>query len=258
MLKRLSLILLPLALGLLLPPPTVWAVGTEPTTPSQTQSTSAADKRKAKWIVTGTILQMVEQKQYSEALYLANQGVSKYPDFPPFHLARGIALFESGNLEEARPCFEKAKQLYRQQKSVVPSSDKSAYESGLHGTYLYLASYALPNPKVDFSLDPQVTENDLSAMAQLFIQAQKYERAVQITSYAMQKYPKGAEPYHQRAIARYHLGQKEDARADFDEARKRYQAQFYSAKTDRDKTEAQKALSEIENFLVGEQSANEN
>lgn len=201
---------------------------------------------------------MVEQKQYEGALYIANQGVSKYPDFPPFHLARGIALFESGKLEEARPCFEKAKQLYRQQKSTVPEEDKSAYESGLHGTYLYLASYNLPNPKVNFSLDPQVTEDDLFAMAQLFIQAQKYDRAVLITSYAMQKYPKRAAPYHQRAIALHHLGRKEEARADFEEARKRYQAQLSSAKTDFDRAEAQKALGEIDNFLAQERSTNEN
>jgi tetratricopeptide (TPR) repeat protein len=230
MLKRLSLILLPLALGLLLPSPEVKAAGAS-ITENPTQTQQAADKRKAKWIVTGTILQMVEQKQYKEALYLANQGVSKYPDFPPFHLARGIALFESGNLEEARPCFEKAKQLYRQQKSAVPSSDKSAYESGLHGTYLYLASYALPNPKVNFSLDSQVTETDLYAIAQLFIQAQKYDRAVQITSYAMQKYPNLAKPYHQRAIARHHLGRKEEARADFEEARKRDRLAWYITST---------------------------
>lgn len=58
MLKRLSLIILPLALGLLLPSPEVKAAGTSITeNQTQSQQEQAADKRKAKWIVTGTILQ---------------------------------------------------------------------------------------------------------------------------------------------------------------------------------------------------------
>ncbi|NJO94119.1 MAG: hypothetical protein HC820_06755 [Hydrococcus sp. RM1_1_31] len=197
---------------------------------------------------------MVAEKRYDLAQNLANQGVSKYPDFPPFHLARGIAFFEAGNLEEARSDFEKAKQLYQEQRAAVPEEEKSAYQSGLHGAYLYLAKYDLPNPKVNFSLNPEVTEKDLDAIAQLSINAQKYDLAEQVTSYAMQKYPYLAVPYFQRAIARHHLGRKQEAQVDFEEAKKRYRLQAESAGTEKDKAEARKKISEIENFLAKSQA----
>jgi tetratricopeptide (TPR) repeat protein len=245
--KRLSLILLPIALGILTQP-IVLAAQTNAI--AENQTTEAASKRKAKWIVTGTILRMVAEKRYDLAQNLANQGVSKYPDFPPFHLARGIALFESGNLEEARPNFEKAKQLYQEQAPRVPESEKESYANGLHGTYLYLAKYDLPNPKVSFSLNPEVTEKDLNAIAQLSIKAQRYDLVEQVTSYAMQKYPNLAAPYFQRAIARHHLGRFEDAKTDFEEAKKRYRKRLEMAKTKEEKSKTQEILDKINIFLA--------
>lgn len=247
---RLSLILLPIVLGILTQP-IILAAQTNAIT--ENQATETASKRKAKWIVTGTILRMVAEKRYDLAQNLANQGVTKYPDFPPFHLARGIALFESGNLEEARPNFEKAKQLYQEQAPRVPESEKESYANGLHGTYLYLAKYDLPNPKVNFSLNPEVTEKDLDAIGQLSIKAQRYDLVEQVTSYAMQKYPNLAAPYFQRAIARHHLGRFEEARIDFEEAQRRYRLQAEKEQTEESRAEARKKLSEIENFLAKSQ-----
>lgn len=234
---RLSLILLPIALGILSQPILLAAQTNEIT---ENQATNAASKRKAKWIVTGTILRMVAEKRYDLAQNLANQGVSKYPDFPPFHLARGIAFFEAGNLEEARSNFEKAKQLYKEQAPKVPESEKESYANGLHGVYLYLAKYDLPNPKVSFSLNPEVTEKDLDAIAQLSIKAQRYNLVEQVTSYAMQKYPYLAAPYFQRAIARYNLGRKQEARVDFEEAQRRYRLQAEKEQTEIGRVEARK------------------
>jgi hypothetical protein len=70
----------------------------------------------------------------------------------------------------------------------------------------------------------------------------------------MQKYPYLATPYFQRAIARHNLGRKQEAQVDFEEAKKRYRLQAESAGTEKDKAEARKKISEIENFLAKSQA----
>ena len=194
----------------------------------------------------------------SATLYLshsANAYPKQWSELSPaekeyIELVSSRAYFQLGKLAVAKAEFEQAKQLYPQ-KRAISEDEQKAIATGLHATYLHLASYELPNGRVPvFTLAPDSNERDIRVIATLFLKANHYDKAEEITTYAMLKYPNLAALYFQRAVAGYELGRIEQARADFEEAQRRYSEMIESASTEDERIEAQNVLEEIKGYLT--------
>lgn len=115
--------------------------------------------------------------------------------------------------------------------------------------WLIFASPGMTQVKIDFQSQP--TSEQLLQVIESATKDKNYSTALRVANNAVKQFPDLAEAYYYRAIALNNLGNKKDARLDFQHAKRLYLTQLKSAKiSPQEKNEAQVKLETVEQNLL--------
>ena len=111
---------------------------------------------------------------------------------------------------------------------------------------LTFASPGVSQVIIDFGSQP--TSEQLLQVVESATKDKNYATALRVADNAIKQFPDLAEAYYYRAIALSNLGNQEDARLDFEQAKKLYLSQLKDAKISaQEKNEAHSQLEKVEN-----------
>jgi len=114
--------------------------------------------------------------------------------------------------------------------------------------FLTFASPGLAQVTIDFQSQP--TQQQLLQVVESATKDKNYSTALRVANNAIKQFPDLAIAYYYRAIALNNLGNKRDARLDFQHAKKLYLGQLKSGKISlQEKSEAQMKLEMVEQHL---------
>ena len=113
---------------------------------------------------------------------------------------------------------------------------------------LTFGSPGLAQVTIDFQSQP--TQEQLIQVVESATKDKNYSTALRVANNAIKQFPNLAEAYYYRAIALNNLGNKKDARLDFQHAKKLYLSQLKSGKiSPQEKNEARIKLETLEQNL---------
>ncbi|WP_009630284.1 tetratricopeptide repeat protein [Synechocystis sp. PCC 7509] len=117
---------------------------------------------------------------------------------------------------------------------------------------LPLLTFATPGlAQVVIDLQFQPTSEQLLEVIESATKDKNYATALRVANNAIKQFPGLAEAYYYRAIALSNLGNQEDARLDFGQAKKLYLSQLKNAKISaQEKSEASAKLERVEQNLL--------
>ncbi len=116
-------------------------------------------------------------------------------------------------------------------------------------TLLIVASPGVSQVMIDFGSQP--TSEQLLQVVESATKDKNYATALRVADNAIKQFPDLAEAYYYRAIALSNLGNQEDARLDFEQAKKLYLSQLKNAKISaQEKNEASAKLERVEQNLL--------